>query len=219
MNRRVPDVLSAISVTVLLTVLLMIPSPALAQIQGGTTPAKENALDLRLALRNLWGDHIFWIRNVVLATKLGDKEAAKAADEQVVQNAKAIADAIVPYYGKAAGDKLFTLLAGHYASVKDFMNAAFSASKAGMDSAKTKMLNNAKEIAVFLSSANPNWSEQALLTALGSHGALHMTQIEEINAKNFEAEAKTWEQEKSQVFQIADALSDGIVKQFSQRFA
>ncbi len=199
--------------------LLTIPFPAFAQSQEGAVKVTPKTADLHMALRSLWGDHIFWIRNVVLTTKLGDKEAAKAADEQVVQNAKAIADAVVPYYGKAAGDKLFTLLAGHYGSVKDFMNATFTGNKAGMDSAKTKMISNAKEIAVFLSSANPNWSEQTLLTALGSHGALHMAQIEEINTKRFDAEAKTWEQERAQVFQIADVLSDGIVKQFPQRFA
>ncbi len=212
---RTSKLLAAVCAALVLTA----PGFSLAQNKEETAKMTPKSVELKLALRNLWGDHIFWIRNVVLTTKLDDKEAAKAADEQVVQNAKAIASAVVPYYGKAAGDKLFTLLAGHYGSVKDFMTADFAANKAGMDSAKTKMINNAKEIAVFLSSANPNWSEQALLTALGSHGALHMTQIEEINAKNFEAEAKTWEQEKSQIFQIADALSDGIVKQFSQRFA
>lgn len=199
--------------------LLTVPSASFAQSQEVRVRATPKSVDLKLAMRNLWGDHIFWIRNVALTTKLGDTEAAKVADEQVVQNAKAIAEAVVPYYGKAAGDTLFTLLAGHYGSVKDFMNAAFSGNKAGMDSAKTKMINNAKDIAVFLSSVNPNWPEQTLLGALGSHGALHMAQIEQINAKNFAAEAKTWEQEKSQVFQIADVLSEGIVKQFPQKFA
>ncbi len=200
-------------------VALATPGLSFAQAKEEAAKVTPKTIDLRLAMRNLWGDHIFWIRNVVLTTKLGDKEAAKAADQQVVENAKAIAGAVVPFYGKAAGDKLFTLLAGHYGSVKDFMTAEYAADKAGMDSAKTKMINNAKEIAAFLSSANPNWSEQLLLSALGSHGALHMNQIEEVNAKDFAAEAKTWEQEKAQVFQIADVLSDGIVKQFPQKFA
>ncbi len=45
-------------------------------------------------------------------TRLGDMEAPKIAEEQVVQDAKDIANAIVSFYGKDAGDKLFTLLAG-----------------------------------------------------------------------------------------------------------
>ena len=216
MSRKMARILGGGVMALMLTVT---PALSFAQDKVETPKATPKRVDLKLAMRNLWGDHIFWIRNVALTTKLGDTEAAKVADEQVVQNAKAIAEAVVPYYGKAAGDKLFTLLAGHYGSVKDFMSAAFSANKAGMDSAKIKMINNAKDIAVFLSSANPNWPEQTLLGALGSHGALHMAQIEQIHAKNFAAEAKIWEQEKAQVFQIADVLSEGIVKQFPQKFA
>lgn len=199
--------------------ILMTPNLSLAQSKEGAIKLEQKSVDLRLALRDLWGDHIFWVRNVVLTTKLGDKNAAKAAEEQVVENSKAIGNAIVPFYGRGAGDKLFTLLAGHYGSIKDYMNAAFSGGNAAMDAAKTKMIINAQDIAAFLSSANPNWPKEALLSALGSHGALHMAQIEEINAKNFKAKAKTWVQEKAQVFQIAGVLAEGIVKQFPERFA
>ena len=67
----------------------------------------------------------FWVRNVSLTTKYGDEEAAKVAEDQVVQNAKEIGNSVVPYYGKEAGDKLFGLLAGHYGAVKNYMNAVF----------------------------------------------------------------------------------------------
>ncbi len=215
MKRRVLDLLTLLSVTV----LLIIPSLALAQTQGGTTPAKQSAVDLRLAMRSLWGDHIFWVRNVVLTTKLGDTDAAKAAENQVVQNAKEIANAVVPFYGKAGGEKLFTLLAGHYAAIKDYMTADFAGNKPGMDSANSKMVKNAEDIASFLSSANPNWPRATILSALNAHAAFHMAQIQQINAKDFSAEAKTWESMKAQVYQIADVLAEGLVKQFAQRFA
>ncbi len=124
------------------------------------------------------------------------------------------------YYGKEAEDKLFTLLAGHYGAIKDYKNAAFSSNKGAMDAAKDKMLKNADEIATFLSSANPkNWPKEAIVAALAAHGGYHMAQINEINAKNFSAEAKTWEAVRNQVYQIADVLANGIVKQFPQKFA
>ncbi len=85
--------------------------------------------------------------------------------------------------------------------------------------AMDKMTKNADEIATFLSSANPkNWPKEALVSALAAHGGYHMAQNNEFNAKNFSAEAKTWEAMKNQVYGIADTLSEGIVKQFSQRF-
>ena len=78
---------------------------------------------LKLALRDLWVGHIFWVRNEVLMTKLGNAEAAKVAGAQAVENAKAIANSIAPVYGQAAADKLFGLLAGHYGAVKEYMAA------------------------------------------------------------------------------------------------
>src|SRR6185369_14824220 len=70
--------------------------------------------DLKAGLRDLWLGHLIWVRNVAVATKYGDSEAAKVAEDKAVENAKAIAGAIEPFYGKGAADKLFGLLAGHY---------------------------------------------------------------------------------------------------------
>ncbi len=198
--------------------MLLAPSFSFAQQSAGAVKLTPKTVELRLTLRDLWQNHIFWVRNVVLATKFKDKGAAKVAEEQAVQNAKDIANAVVPYYGKEAGDKLFNLLAGHYAAIKEYMNADFAGNKKGMDAAKSKMLKNADEIAAFLSSANPNWPKQALVSALYAHGGYHMSQINEIHANNFSAEAKTWASMKDQVNQIADTLAEGIVKQFPQRF-
>lgn len=203
---------------ILVLFLLSIPLSSFAQRGGGAVPLTSKTAELRLALRGLWEDHIFWVRNVVLMTKLGDKAAAKIAEEQAVQNAKDISNAIVPYYGKEAGEKLFGLLAGHYGAIKEYMNADFSGKKAAKEAAMNKMLRNADEIATFLSSANPNWPKEAVLGALKTHGGFHMTQIEQINAKNFAGEAKTWASMKAQINQVADILADGIVKQFSQKF-
>jgi hypothetical protein len=50
-----------------------------------------------------------------------------------------------------------------------------------------------------------------------AHMGFHMAQIDEINAKNFSAEAKTWEGMKNQVYQIADVLAQGIANQFGPK--
>ncbi len=203
-------------VLVFLAVLLTVPSFTFAQ-EKKAAPKPPSKVELQLARRNLWQGHIFWVRNVVLMTKLGDKDAAKVAEEQVVQNAKDIAGSITPFYGKEASDKLFSLLAGHYEGVKDYMNAAFSGNKDGKTKAMDKMKKNADEIATFLSSANPNWPKDALMSALTAHMGFHMAQIDEMNAKNFSGEAKTWEGMKKQVNQIADVLASGIHKQFGSK--
>ena len=179
-------------VLALMVLLLAIPSFTFAQ-EKKPAAKPPSRVELKLALRDLWVGHIFWVRNVVLTTKYGDKDAAKIAEEQVVQNAKDIAHSTAPYYGKEASEKLFTLLAGHYGAIKEYMNAAFSSNKDGKKTASDKINRNAEEIATFLSSANPNWPKQTLLAALVAHGGHPMAQIDAINAKDFASEAKVWD--------------------------
>src|SRR5690606_32138234 len=67
--------------------------------EAAAVPAKVAAT--QDALRDLWIGHVFWVRDVVKARLAGDGEQAKAAEQQVVANAQAIAGAIEPFYGAA----------------------------------------------------------------------------------------------------------------------
>ncbi|MBF0564970.1 MAG: hypothetical protein HQK89_06995 [Nitrospirae bacterium] len=197
--------------------LIVAPVPSFAGDMNAKTEVSPD-VELKLALRDLYSGHIFWVRNVVLETKYGDKTAAKVAEEQVVQNAKEIADSMGPYYGKDGSDKLFKLLAGHYGAVKDYMNATLSGKKRAQKTAVDKLKNNAGELATFLSSANPHWPKDTLLSALIAHGEHHIGQIDAVSKKDFAYEAKIWEVMKEHIYAIADLLADGIVKQFPEKF-
>jgi len=202
----------------------MLAGAALVMLVTVPVSAKEKkesmkSVELQLALRDLWVDHIFWVRSVVIATKYGDTEAAKVAEENVVKDAKDISGAVASFYGKDAGDKLFGLLAGHYGAIKDYLTAAVAGSKEGKDAAADKLKKNADEIATFLHSANPkNWPKDTLLSLLIAHGAQHMAQIDAVVAKDYGAEAMIWGNMKKHIYTIADALAGGIEKQFPKKF-
>ena len=200
-------------------VLLMAASPSLAH-EKHMAAVQETAksVELRETLRDLWVGHVFWVRNVALTTSLGDTGAAKVAEENVVKNARAIADAVIPVYGKPASDKLFGLLAGHYGAVKEYMTTAYAADKAGKEAAVEKIKGNATEIAVFLSSANPNLPKETLVGLLYAHGGHHIAQIDAFAKKDYAAEAQVWNAMNEHMLMIADALGKGIVKQFPAKF-
>lgn len=199
-------------------VLFMAASPSLAHDRHMGTQESAKSVELREALRDLWVGHVFWVRNVALATRMGDTEAAKVAEENVVKNARSIADAIIPVYGKPAADKLFGLLAGHYGAVKAYMIAAYAADKAGKETAVEKIKANATEIAGFLSSANPNLPKDTLVSLLFAHGAHHIAQIDAFAVKDYASEAQVWSAMNEHMLMIADALGKGIVKQFPAKF-
>jgi hypothetical protein len=178
--------------------------------------APDKAAQTQDALRDLWVGHAFWVRNVAVETLAGNAAAAQAAEAQVVANAKQIAGAIEPFYGKAAADKLFGQLAGHYGAVKEYLGAT---TPAAQEAAWQKIGSNAEEIAVFLSGANPNLPIDTLRSLLVAHGGHHVEQIRQLRAKDYAGEAKTWEAMKQHMYVIADALTGAIAKQFPAKFA
>jgi hypothetical protein len=170
------------------------------------------------ALRDLWIGHIFWVRNVVIATLAKNSGAAKVAEGEVVANAHGIADAIKPFYGDKAGDALFDLLAGHYGAVKAYLTATAAGDKAGQKKATDDLLANADKIATFLSGANPNLPKDAVLALLQAHGGHHMDQIQQMTARHYAEESRTWAAMQTHMYVVADALTGAIAKQFPDKF-
>jgi hypothetical protein len=210
-------------VAVSVAVAFLSPSaPVLAQHAGhaavNPAPVADKVAVAGAALRDHWVGHIFWVRNVVTDTFAGNKEAATAAEKQVVANARAIAASIEPYYGKPASDKLFGLLAGHYGAVKQYLDATVAGSRVRQDAAATNLTGNATEIARFLNGANPNLPFDTLNGLLLAHGGHHIQEIQQLKNRQYALEAQTWEAMKQHMFVIADALAGAISKQFPAKF-
>lgn len=172
----------------------------------------------KMALRDLWLGHVFWVRNVTFA-RTANNTAALAADEaQVVENAHHIAEAIEPFYGAKAKEALFELLKGHYGAIRHYLDAVVAKDHEQEKLATDELLANAEKIADFLSKANPHLPKDVLLGLLQGHGGHHLQQIQEISKGQFVDEAKTWDAMKEHMYVIADALSDGLAAQFPEKF-
>ena len=136
----------------------------------------------------------------------------------MLANATAISGAIASFYGKSAGDRMLTLLAGHWGAVKDYCDASFGHDADGQQKATTALIANAKEIATFLAKANPYQPEATLVGLLSAHGAHHIAQIQQTMQGDYAGEASTWEAMRAHMFTIADALADALAKQFPAKF-
>ena len=179
----------------------------------------QKTLQTAALLRELWLGHIFWVRNVSIAAIDANDSAVKAAEQQAVANAKAIAASIEPFYGTAAEESFFKLLAGHYGAVKAYLVATVAADAAAQAKATQTLTSNAEDIAIFLSKANPYLPKDALQGLLLAHGGHHIQQIQQLKSREYEAEAQTWEEMKSHVYQVADATADALAKQFTEKFS
>lgn len=209
--------------TSILAAFLVPAAPAFAQHAGhvvvAQAPAAAKMSETGAALRDLWLGHIFWVRNVIVDTLAGNKKKAAAAEKEVVANARQIAGAIEPYYGKEASEKLFGLLAGHYGAVKQYLEATAAGSQAKQDAAVKNLTGNATEIAKFLSGANPNLPFDTLNGLLLAHGGHHIQEIQQLKNRQYAEEAQIWEAMKNHMYVIADALAGAIAKQFPKQFS
>ncbi|HET7379258.1 MAG TPA: hypothetical protein VFJ24_04375 [Gaiellales bacterium] len=218
---RIMRVLRTIVGVVVVAGMLLAPTLPPAHSQAAEpNPAKVAAL--KMALRDLYINHIFWVRSLVIATRLGEKGAVSEADEYGEKNAKAIGQSIAPFYGQAAGDKFATLFVGHYSAVKAYMRAAFAnnfrGSAASKKAAVAQLTQNASAIAAFVSSANPNLPKGTVYGLLLTHGQQHIMSIDATAKKDWSAEADMWDPMVKHVYTISDALADGIAKQFPGKF-
>ena len=198
----------------LVSIAPAIASPITAHPDDATVISES---ELQLALRDLWTGHIFWVRSVVLASHYDDGAGAEVAEAKAVENARALADAITPFYGKEAADKLFGLLAGHYGAIKDYMQAGFSENKSGKDAASKKLIANAEEIAIFLDGANPHLPKEAVHPLLIAHGAHHIHQIDAVHQGDFSKEAEVWDAMIAHIYSLADAMAGALAKQFPDK--
>src|SRR5215813_2428483 len=124
---------------------------------------------LQLAMRKLWEDHITWTRIFIIsaAADLPDKDAAT---QRLLQNQVDIGNAIKPYYGDAAGNKLTALLKEHITTAAEVVAAAKANDKAKLDDANKRWSANADQIADFLSSANAtNWPAAEMRSMMHDH--------------------------------------------------
>lgn len=202
-----------------LMLLAFCTQPVWSQTPPASTAAPDSvALTTRLALRDLWVEHVFWIRNYAIANKAADKQQAKVAADQVVDNATKIANSIAPLYGQPAADQLLKLLAGHWGAVKHYSDATVAKDSKGKQAAVADLTSNAKAIAAFLAKANPNLPEATLVAMLGAHGGHHVAQIDELAAHDYAGEARTWHMMRGHILALADALTAALVKQFPDKF-
>jgi len=209
----------AVSALILLSVFVA-SSPLPAQGQAMPNPAK--VANLRMTLRDLYINHIFWVRSLVISTRLGEKKAVSEADEYGLENAKAIGLSISPFYGQAAGEKFSSLFVGHYSAVKKYMSAAFANGFRGNATLKKAALDalmqNAAEIAAFVSAANPNLPKATVNGLLVTHVQQHVMSIDAVTKKDWSREADMWDPMVKEIYALSDALADGIAKQFPDKF-
>jgi len=194
-----------------------LPQARAASPEKAASAGKASAQETRMAMRKLWEDHITYTRNYIISALggLGDADAVAA---RLMKNQEDIGNAIKPYYGAAAGDKLTGLLKEHIKQAAVVVAAAKAGNAKKLAAEQAKWSANGKEIADFLAGANPNWKKAELESMLQKHLDLTTGEVVGRLKKDWSADQRSYDQGHEHMLMFADMLTNGIAKQFPAKF-
>lgn len=205
----------------LLLVSLLISVPvkvhALEGKESKDLPVNQMTCELRMEERKLWIDHVLWTRSFIVSD-LAELEDKDLVLERLLKNQDDIGNSIKPYYGEEAGNKLATLLREHIQLAGQVTDAAKSGNKADLEKYNKLWYENADKIADFLSSANPNYSNQTLKDMLHKHLEFVTNQVVARLSKDWNGDITAFDEGEEHMIKFADILIDGIIKQFPEKF-
>jgi hypothetical protein len=170
-------------------------------------------------MRTLWQDHGTWTRLAIVGFA-DNSPNLQTTQDRLLANQTDIGNAVKPYYGDQAGNKLTGLLQQHIQTAVGVLQAAKTGDPAQLDQAKAALYANGNQIADFLTNANPgNWPSDATHNMMKTHLDQVVTMGSDELTHHYAESAGDWNAYRDHILAMADTLSNGIVKQFPNQFA
>jgi hypothetical protein len=188
--------------------------------QAAPAPSQSpKASALHDNMRTLWEDHGSWTR-LAIVSFADNSPNLQPTQDRLLANQADIGNAVKPYYGEDAGNKLTDLLKQHIQTAVGVLQAAKTGDPAQLNQAKAAFYANGNQIADFLTNANPqNWPREATQNMMKTH----LDQVVQMGSDelthHYAESVNDWNAYRDHFLAMADTLSDGIVKQFPNRFS
>ena len=182
---------------------------------GGASAQRASFHD---AMRGLWEEHVAWTRMFIVSFT-SDVPDLNATTGRLLRNQADIGNAIRPFYGDVAADRLTRLLRTHILTAAQLLTAAKAGDAAGVAAASDAWYSNANDIADFLAAANPRqWSDADLRQMMKQHLDLTLAEAVAQLGGNYDLAIAKYDAVEHEIRQMADMLSEGVIAQFPARF-
>jgi hypothetical protein len=221
-GRRLALTLAGLAVVVAATLALVVSGTQAesGHHRGAPGAARINHKQLAFhdAMRKLWEDHVTWTRLAIVsfAHELPD---LSATETRLLRNQTDIGNAVKPYYGAAAGNRLTELLKEHILGAVALLEAAKAGDSALIAKRKDEWYANGRQIANFLHRANVrNWPKRELREMMKTHLDQTLQEAVDRLGGKYAADIRDYERIHRHILEMADTLSTGIMKQFPRRF-
>ncbi len=180
-----------------------------------------SATDLRITLnqtmRKVWEEHVTWTRNVILCL-VDDLPGTAQAESRLLQNQTDIGNVFKTYYGDDAGNHLTTILMAHINISFEVIKASKTKNTAALDEANKRWYANADELSAYLCKLNHAWALIDMKMMMKEHLQITTDEAEQRLVKNYDGDVMAFDKINARILLMADMFSDGIVKQFPEKF-
>jgi hypothetical protein len=180
-----------------------------------TTPSQARFHD---EMRKLWEDHIVWTRAAIVAFADGS-DGFSAAAKRLLRNQVDIGDAIKPFYGDRAGDRLAGLLHDHITIAVEVLQAAKAGDSDAFEAAIARWYANGNDVADAISALDSHtWPRAAVRDMMRMHLDQTLAEASAELTGHYRASIRAYDAIHHHILDMADALSAGIIAQFPARF-
>lgn len=174
----------------------------------------RNLWTLKMRMRELWSEHVWWTREFLIATLVAAPNADVAAT-RLMQNQDHIGTAYGAYFGKDRGAALATLLKEHISVAVEVVSTL---NTPALEAAVAKWYANADDITRFMSKDGvdltmPVFSSSGLAdqkSMMSMHLASTTAEVVALAGANFQAAVTTFETVLHEAMMMADMMSREI---------
>ena len=197
------------------------PPQRLPECHRARTPCPPQRPDAQMALCNdmrcAWEQHVYWTRMLLIsiAERLKDQSATT---ERLLQNPKDIAEIFGRYFCPDSVCAVERLLTEHLEIAANLITALRDGQSERADELRRQWYANADQLAEALSCLSPFYRYEEMRNMLRRHLDLTTQEIEARLAGHFEADIRAFDQVEREALLMADEFTDGIVRQFPQKF-
>jgi hypothetical protein len=189
-----------------------LPAPA------PTTGSVARKAELRTTLRRLFEDRMTYTRSSIVSVLTNSSDLA-AVTARLMKNQDDVGNALKPYLGAEPAAKLTALLKEQVSLGTAVIKAAKTGDRGKLAAAKKSWSDNGAAVATTLNAANPGWPTTTMTEALQKHLDLTVREVTARLLNDWPADIKAYDDANQQLLGFADTLTDGIARQFPDKFS
>jgi len=175
---------------------------------------------LKTNMRRLWIEQVIYTRlyiisTIGLSTRTSD---IKFIAKRIIRNYDDISNTFKPYYGKDFSISFKDLFKEHILTIAEFMDKTIKGKVEESIIIKRHMYDNTEKITDLLSKANPNLPKSVIRSILFEY--LDTTEKEFVSRyhEDYKEDIDTFDNLQNQMTQLADVLSESIIKKYPAKF-